>query len=88
VCNVLCIITSVMTPCDDPSETNYPCLRAGCHSSIRRNNDDEGSREQGGGGALEVWWRPGGGGEGGGNYFIGVRNGELGSHRWWWWSAK
>jgi hypothetical protein len=88
VCNVLCIITSVMTPCDDPSETNYPCLRAGCHSNIRRNNDDEGSREQGGGGALEVWWRPGGGVEGGGNYFIGVRNGELGSHRWWWWSAK
>jgi hypothetical protein len=77
-----------MTPRDDPGDTNCPCLRAGCHSSIGRNNDDEGSREQGGGGALEVWWRPGKGGEGGGNYFIGVRNGELGSHRWWWWSAK
>jgi hypothetical protein len=26
------LITSVMTARDDPSETNHPCLRVGCHS--------------------------------------------------------
>jgi hypothetical protein len=25
------IITSVIIPCDDPDETERPCLRAGCH---------------------------------------------------------
>jgi hypothetical protein len=26
------LVTSVMTPRDDPGETKRPCLSAGCHS--------------------------------------------------------
>jgi hypothetical protein len=26
------IITSVTMPCDDPGDTNRPCLREGCHN--------------------------------------------------------
>jgi hypothetical protein len=32
VCDVLlCIVTPIMMPCDDPGETEHPYLRVGCH---------------------------------------------------------